>query len=155
MNKAQQWAKDNAQKIALVSREELFEIAFNAGAESEIQRPALDFHGQKITSYTTNIELVLKSEDGFNVPASEDEDNSPELLQTLLSMESTVDIVDWINASTETPCVLELSQGDIVNYSELTNQPGASAQCARLMLAFVKYSKHSIEVIEVIPNGDQ
>ncbi len=150
MNEFKEWLKNNEAKVAVATRSELAELAFNGGIETTKEPQQLVFAGREIKSYQIKTELTLDSKKGFELDFNDCEGIDAVSLQLDLNDLHAIDIVAWIYASYQKPCVVEFSKGDVIDYSALANEEGASCECSRSFLAFVKHSLHFIEIIEVI-----
>ena len=154
MNDFKKWFKSNKEKLNLVSRGELAELSYQAGIESTKPLLKLKFGNRKITKYELKTELTLENQNGFNLESFPRKKIMCDFLQTQLNKDNGINIIDWLHLSQESPCVIEFSKGNIIDYSDLAKkekeEENASCECSRSFLAFIKQSSKFIEIIEVI-----
>lgn len=156
MNDFKEWFNNNKEKLNLVSRNELAELAYQAGIDNDKPLLKLKFGNREIIEYELKTELTLENQNGFNLESFPRKKIMCDFLQTQLNKDGGINIIDWLHLSQESPCIIEFSKGDIIDYSDLVDkdknpeEEGASCECGRSFLAFIKQSLKFIEIIEVI-----
>ena len=155
MNDFQQWRENNKEKLNLLNRNELIDFSYYAGIESIKPKQKLKFGNREIIEYELKTELTLENQKGFEINYNHQETwITQEELQIKLNENNGLNIIDWLQASQEDICIIEFSKDDIIDYSDLVDEEGASCKCGRSFLAFIKQSLKFIEIIEVIETCD-
>ena len=151
----QKWYRENGTRLSVASREDLALAAYTAGIE-EMQEPeTLLFNGKEITNYKTATVLTIQNNAGFDIDLSgnEDQEISQESLQVKLNTTCSVDIVEWLQASKEKLCVLEISRGDVIDFSAVSTKEGVT-ESERAFLAVLQADSKFILVTEIKVNDD-
>ncbi len=153
-----QWQKNHETEIALATRNELAYMAFSAGVKSKELPPILYFHGRQIKTYTTYNQLTLDKADGFEFeyPTS-DNTNEDEAMKLQIDLRKTggIKLIDWIYCSQHKPCLIEFSNGDIIDYSDIVENEGASTTATFAFMAYVEVSEKFINIIQVIEEPEE
>lgn len=148
MNDFDRFYKENKLKLSVASREDLAKICWQAAIESTQEKPILTFNGEDINDYELAQILVVESPEAFNFSNEGLEGLTQKELQEKLNTTCSVDLVEWVLASEQKPCVLELSSGNVVDWSTLSGQEGKT-ETERSFLAIVTADTNYVSILEI------
>ena len=155
MKTFKQWYEENREYLNSLTRQQLAQDAWMAAnLIKPEEKPVLEFDGDLITDYATNVILTLKNENGFSFSSQQIFENSMQLQQSLI-VRQEIRLDEWIGITTKNaaPVVLEFSPQDIINYQALA-EPGDNncfTECKTSLLAYVSVSTAMILVIQITP----
>lgn len=146
------WSEQNKQDIVRASRNGLSEMSFNAGVSSVNRPKTLFFLGREITDFKLKEQVRLNKPTGFNFNFDRKEEIDPMSLQILVNENGGIKLIDWIYYSQFEPCLIEFSNGDVIDYSDFAEEEGASTSTQKAFMAYVEFSNTHITIIEVFEN---
>lgn len=154
MNESEQWYQNNLVQLNTLSRRDLAVAAYNAAIKAQ-QPPSTLHHGDReITEYELKASTTFENPQGFDFNNPDEKLNwyqyTHVALQELLNKDRVINIAEWLNTLGDEPCVIELSHGDVIDFSALSNEPDTGLKCDRALLAIVESNINTITIYEVI-----
>ena len=154
MNESEQWYQNNLVQLNTLSRRDLAEAAYDAAIKNQQPPPTL-FHGDReITKYELKASTTFENQHGFDLTEISQKQDlqefTPAQLQEFLNTNQIINVGEWLNALCDEPCVIELSRGDIIDFSNLSHEPDTGLKCDRALLAIIETNINSITIYEVI-----
>jgi len=154
MKSWEKWYNKNQKKLNTKSRKQLIELSWNAAIQSIKGKPTLFFNDREVKHYEQIVQLNFENKQGFQFKPQQDHNKDTkeqqQELQTKLNQTNIINIKDWVIASAETPCIIELSAGDVIDYSALSNDKESVSKCSYAFFAILEIEETNIEVCELI-----